>query len=217
MKSCDVCNKQSLPLYCSRCKCGRYCSKICQTKNWSVHKITCRVITECDKPEEGGIIMGRGMSSNIINYTTSQNASKELLKNKVIEAQSIYCQMGINIIVEIMSYFNGFTKVIAVYNKESINFFIPDINIDDESVVITVLNVAPEFDVDDSHIDYDVGLLIDDDVGHGTISIKMTGKRFDSQIFRRSLIQLRWLKDYLVDTLLIYNHKTRSWKVHRYK
>lgn len=39
---CDFCSKQSKLLKCMRCRLGKYCSKECQTKHWSCHKIKCK-------------------------------------------------------------------------------------------------------------------------------------------------------------------------------
>ena len=44
--SCDHCHKSQIDLVnplkvCAKCKCGNYCSRECQTKEWKTHKKTC--------------------------------------------------------------------------------------------------------------------------------------------------------------------------------
>lgn len=160
-----------------------------------------------------GVILKPESLTERQNYTV--DCAEEIKDEYSFKAQNFHEIYGLFIdsIVEVISYYAGFNNVIAVYPTDSINYML-HLHLEN-SIGFSALNITPIRDADINEIQYDIGLFHNDNISHITMNIDIK-KRYDSQNFRRSKIQLGWLRDNIHNKLLIYNTATRLWTSYIY-
>lgn len=84
---------------CSRCRKAFYCSKVCQSIHWTVHKQACKSPTESSTPKEGPFVLLLSLSNPDLLASTNEHLISAL-RSKVSVIQALNAQKALQYLAD---------------------------------------------------------------------------------------------------------------------